>query len=354
MLTVLALAVLGLGAAAAAAPTPSPTPPAKAGVPPNPNAVTFGLGPANAKGADGRSSLNYILDPGSRLSDHVIVHNFSDNTTLVLLVYAADASTEASGAIGYDARANPGTDSSRWITFTNGARVVQLTLKPRQAAVLPVSVAVSLKASPGDHQAAVFVALTAQAVGNGKVPQKLNLEQRVGLVAHFRVSGTIVPQLTIDHLKASYHANWNPIGKGGASLSYRVHNSGNVTLGGPQSVNISGLFGATGSHVAIANVPPLLPGGSATVHVNVKHVSPEFVMSAKVTVTPSGLPSTVNPGLKIENASASFWAVPWLLLVIIGLILGLTVWGVIRSRGPRRRYSGERRIAPTPELAGKL
>lgn len=343
LLLLLGVTVAGLNSASAA-PPPKPTN--------NNSNATFGIGPANATGADGRSALNYLVNPGGQNADHVIVHNYSDET-LTILVYSADATSAADGTIGFRPRTSPGTDASRWITFVNGTTTVQLVLHPRQAVVLPVNIAVPPKANPGDHLAGVFASLISQVVGKGQQSQKLNLEQRVAVRSYFRISGDIHPQLTVEHLRASYHDNWNPIGKGSASIAYTVHNTGNVTLGGPQSVKVSGLLGSTGVKVAIAQVPPLLPGGSATVRVHVKNVSPEFVMTAKVKVVPAGLPSTVNPGLHNASYSATFWAMPWLLLIIIGLILGGTTWAIIRSRGPRRRYSGERRFIPTPELAGR-
>lgn len=354
---VFGLAVAGL-TSASAAPTPTPStggqPTTKQNPNANPDAVAFGIGAATAQGKPDtqRSGLNYDVQPGSRSTDHFIVHNFSDSKTLVLLVYAADAMSDPSGSIGFLPRANPGRDASRWLTFTDGSRLIELTLHPQQLVVLPVNIAVPADATPGDHLAGIFAGLVAQAVGKGQRTQKLNFEQRITLRSYFRVSGVVHPQLSIQGLTASYKNNWNPIGKGSASVRYTVKNTGNVILGGPQSVRISGLFGATGSHVAIANIPPLLPGGSVSVHAVVKGVAPELVMKAKVTITPEGLLSTVNPGIHTEKASASFVAIPWVLLVIVLLLIGFVVRTLVRNK-PRRSYQGERRSDRNRELVGK-
>lgn len=342
ILTSLVLVISPAGPAAAAPNPGNPTPNA-----------TFGIGPARADGRlDGRSNLNYDISPGGRLLDHLAVHNYGDRT-LVLAVYAADATSAADGAIGYRARSNPGSDAGRWITFANNATVVNLTLGPKQTAVLPVNVVVPHKASPGDHVAGVFAALTSKIEGNGSVGSNQNFEQRVALRAYFRISGTIRPELSIEHLTMTYHQNWNPIGKGSATVSYAVHNTGNVILGGAQHLSISGLLGGGGQVPPLAQIPLLLPGGTAHVAVQVKHVTPAVLVHARVTITPVATPSAVNPGTHAAMATATTWAVPWLLLLIILLIIGSIVYSIIRSRGPRRRYHGERRLDRTPVLAGK-
>jgi hypothetical protein len=314
------------------------------------NKATFGIGPANTKGFDGRSVLNYDASPGSRLADRIAVRNYSADT-LNLLVYAADAANGDNGAISYLPRANPGTDAGRWFRFVDNSTAINLTLRPRQIVVLPIQVTIPGNATPGDHVAGVLASLSSKVIG--KSGQQVTLDQRVALRALFRISGTIVPALTIEHPKAKYRNNWNPFGSGSATVSYTVHNTGNVILGGPQTVKVSGLFGSTGSHAAIANVPLLLPGGSVRVSVRVHGVSPEFIMDAKINVATTGAPSAVNPGIHATKATASFWAIPWMLLLLIALLLGGVIYWIVRGRrGPRRIYRGERRFEPTPMTVG--
>src|SRR5579863_3441747 len=88
--------------------------PASAGTAPSPAAPhqdtangTFGIGPANAKGLDGRGDLNYSVQPGSRSTDYVAVHNYGA-IPLTLHVYAADATSSGVAAIGFRPRADPG------------------------------------------------------------------------------------------------------------------------------------------------------------------------------------------------------------------------------------------------------
>lgn len=346
ILTIL-LGLLAFVLSAQASGTPVPTPK-------NANAnATWGIGPARTDGTlDGRASLNYDISPGGRVVDHVAVHNYSSET-LVLAVYAADATSAADGSIGYRARLSPGADASRWITFGSNASVVNLTLGPQKTAVLPVNVSVPGKASPGDHLAGVFAALTSKIKGKGPVGSNSNLEQRVSLRAYFRISGTIRPVLSVEHLKITYHQNWNPIGKGSATVSYTVHNTGNVILGGAQHLSISGVFGGGGHVPPLRQIPLLLPGGAVHVTVQVSRVTPALLLHAKVTVSPVATPSAVNPGMHAVKATASTWAIPWLLLLIILLITGGVVYSIIRSRGPHRRYQGERRLPPMPVLAGR-
>jgi len=301
------------GGAASSAPAKGSTPTA------TPN-VTFGIGPASAKGIDGRPYLNYTTSPGARTADRVVVQNYSTKP-ITLQLYTADATAGASGAIGFAARTNPGHDANRWITFAGGRSSLTLALKPRATQVLPIDVAVPANATPGDHLAGVLASFTGKVVGRSG--QNVNLEQRVALRALFRVSGTIRSQMAIEHLNVDYHGTMNPFGAGSATVTYVVRNTGNVLLSGKQRLNLTGIFGSTGSRSKLVQLPLMLPGASFPMRVRVSDVWPQLLMHARVTIAPLGVAGAVNPTLSPASAAASFWAVPWSLLTLVLLVVAL-------------------------------
>ena len=331
-----AVAVLS-GSAVAASPTPAPT---STATPPGGPAVTFGIGPANTKGIDGRPNLQYSVDPGASTADRVALLNFSTKP-LTVNVYTVDAIDNSSGAIAFDPRSAPGIDANTWLSVHTSTSV---TLPPSTThhvgeLVVPISVHVPSTATPGDHLAAIIVSIIAQASSPGRA--NVNFEQRVALRAFFHVSGTLVPQLSVIDLHAVYHNNWNPIGAGSATVTYRVKNTGNVVLGGKERVTVTGLFGSTGSTHAIADVPPLLVGGSFPVKVEVHGVWPEVFMHAAAQVTPESVVGSVNPPLHIAHGKTSFFAIPWALIILIVLLLllgyGIRRWiNKARSGAPPR------------------
>ena len=320
--------------------------------PPSANSkATFGIGPASAKGLDGRAYLNYSSDPGGGTSDHVAVRNYSVSP-LTIRIYAADATASGQGEIGFAPERSPGSDSSRWFTF-NGHRTISIRVPGRTTRIVSLAIAIPRNASPGDHLAGVIAAFTGRAVTtNG---EQINLDQRIALRALFRVSGEVRSQLVVDHLSVDYHDNWNPFGAGSATITYSVRNAGNVLLGGRQSVTLTGIFGSTGSMSKLVQVPLLLPGASVPVRVPVSDVWPEVLMHARVTVKPLPVAGAVDPTLRTTSAVVSFWAVPWALLILIVLV-GVTAYAVRRwwrkrsaGSGRHHRPQGDR----APALIGK-
>jgi hypothetical protein len=330
--------------AAAAVPSPAPAPSAATAAA-NSGKATFGIGAADAKGLDGRPYLNYTTSPGARTNDHVVIRNYGRRPISVLL-YAADATASSDGSIGFAPRAEPGSDASRWITFGAGARTMTVRLAPAQSHVVPISVVVPANASPGDHLVGVMASYFGRVVG--KSGQQIKFEQRVALRAMFRVSGEIRTLLTIDNLTVHYHGTLNPFGTGSATVTYTVHNAGNVLLAGTQRVSVTGIFGSTGSTSQLVRLPLMLAGASFPMRVEVRHVWPQLLMHAKVSVAPLGVAGSVDTGLHAASASATFWAIPWTLLALVVAAVGLMVGAILWRRRLNARpaaHSADRRKA---------
>ena len=345
LLTLIASAALASPIAQASA-SPSPT---KSPAAPNTSdqgTATFGIGPSNGLKLDGRPFFNFLSSPGGQLSDNVMVANISSQP-LELRVYPADAVSGADGAIGYAPASKTAVDAGSWLALGSGLGDLGTVTVPAQTSVnVPFTLKVPTGASPGDHIAAIMVALTSK-IQNGK--NSVNFEQRVASRVDIRVSGAVVAHLAIDQMHASFAPSFvvNPFGTGTATVSYRVRNTGNVLLGGKQTVEISGWYGGTKRASALGDIPPMLPGGSTVITTKIHGVKPGFHLSATATVSPVPPPNAADPVLAKASASTSLWAVPWLTLIVVVALAGGIGWLLWRRSHrpkptPRRHASGGR------------
>jgi hypothetical protein len=343
----------------AASPSPSPSPTASAG-PTAPTladtdptkVVTFGVQPSFVKGYDNRSFFSWVATPGGVLKDTAVALNFSYKP-ITLTVGVTDATNTDTGGFALLADNEKPKDAGSWIHLDPKYRSVVVPARTANAAgraAIPLTVDIPATASPGDHVGGITVSL----ISTAKSPsgQSYRLVQRVGSRIFIRVSGPVRPELTIEQLSATYHGNLSPRFKGTATVTYVVHNTGNVSLGGTQVVTVKGLFG---SSVTAANVPPiplLLPGSSLAITVDVDGVWPAFRDTAQVQISPLAVPGAQMPAAGPWTAETSFWAIPWLLVLILVLLLLVFViyrWMLRRHRrGPGRPDGDLEADAPKP------
>ncbi|HEX3335918.1 MAG TPA: hypothetical protein VHS54_05605 [Jatrophihabitans sp.] len=293
--------------------------------------ATFGIGPANTKGLDGRPYLSILASPGSRLTDYVAVINVAAHS-VALNLYVAEAMVGADGAFGYLARSAPRTDAATWITPKTPGHTATITLGPRQRLVVPITITVPANASPGDHAAGVIASLTSHVTSSAG--ERVDFEQRVALRTFIRVEGPLHPKLSIESLSGRYAGTANPIGTGTVTVRYRVRNTGNVRLGARQSLAVSGLFGTRHPAKGLADIPLLLPGSSVTVTATVPDVFPQVHLTARVRLFPLTVAGDVDPGVPAHfDRITSVWAIPWgLIITIAGLVLLVGLWLVWRQR----------------------
>ena len=313
--------------------------------------ATFGIGPASAKGLDGRAYLQFLTSPGAQTTDHVAVRNYA-TAPVTITLYAADATTSSDGALSFAPRDKAPKDTGSWIRLPGGRPT--FTIPARRFVVVPLAVVVPADASPGDHVGAVVASLASKVIS--KNGQRVTLEQRIALRTFFRVAGALRPQLTVQSIKASYIGVADPIGKGNAKVTYTVTNTGNVRLGAKQRVWVSGLLGSSTS-VVPTEIPILVPGGSATVTAVVPGVLPTVFVQAHVELTPVVFNGDVDGKVaKHYSGSARFWAIPWVLLALIGsLIVLLIAYRKLRRRSTPGGGSSAPAVptAPSPVPAGR-
>jgi len=315
---------------------------------PAPRRVTFGIEPASAAGADGRPHFAFGATPGALVEDHVAAVNYSA-VPLTLALYATDAVETTGGGFGLLPAGVAPTGVGAWIELGSAAPTV--TVPPRTTTgpgqvVVPVTVRIPRKASPGDHVGGIVASL--QTVGVNRSGQKVVLDQRVGTRVFVRVSGRLAPRLVLGHRSAVYQGSADPVGHGQVRVRYLISNTGNEDLSLRRlAVTVSDPVGAT-RHVALADVPLLLPGASVAESVEVPGVWPEFLVHESETVEPLTPSGQAVPSLGTVTAGSGLWAVPWTLVaIVVAVIVALVVSDRVRNRS--RRHT-----AATPSRPSEL
>ncbi|WP_377268080.1 hypothetical protein [Peterkaempfera sp. SMS 1(5)a] len=152
-----------------------------------------------------------------------------------------------------------------------------------------------------------------------------------------------------------YAGTVNPFGKGDATVSYTIRNTGNAVLTAQQRVSLSGPFGWLWVEAGrIAPPPALLPGESWKVTVPVHGVAPGVSLAATATLTPlltdaSGSTSALKP----VRATTHGWAVPWVLLLMVVVLVTVAAGAfvLVRRGRVRRKLHEDARVRDAVEQA---
>lgn len=315
---------------------------------------TWGVHTADTSAGTGRQNYVYTAAPGTRIEDALVVTNYGP-TPLTLQLSAADGFTNADGQLDARPHADAPAQIGAWVTMA----APSVTIPAGKGLQVPFTLAVPAAVAPGDYAGAVLTSLT----GPGSAPG-INVDRRLGIRIQLRVSGTLTPGLSIEDLHVDYAGSANPLGTGTATVSYTVHNTGNVRLAADQSVRLTGPFGLLGPDApAVAPIAGLLPGESARSSVTIDDVVPGVVLSATVEVRPrpavdpgAGSAAAADAGLppmEPVSQSVSTPAVPWAALVLLTL-LAAAAW-LVRRRVLAGRRAQARRVeeAVAAALAGQ-
>jgi len=296
------------------------------------NVVTFGTQTASATKPDGRGIYLFGATPGGRIEDHVAILNYSDQTA-TFLIRGTDAVNTPQGGFAALPINERSHDLGAWIALPRSDLTV--TLRPRTDIIVPFLIEVPADATPGDHIGVITATLVSSVIS--KSGQRLRLLQTVGTRIFLLVSGSLHPSLTVTGLAVHYQGTLDPIGTGKATVTYTVSNTGNVALGGLQTVYVSGLFGGR-STARLPEIRLLLAGFSVKETVEVKGIFPEIRETAHVSIRPLYITGSVAPPSGPFQASRSFWTIPWILIAIIVTVILLMVgWFRRRRRGQRAR-----------------
>jgi hypothetical protein len=303
-------------------------------------ATTWALQPAGAEGPDGRVSLRVQLDPGAAVDERLALTNFSARPA-TFAVYARDGEITADGSFDLVADAAASTGGGAWIDLgrPKGAAEregggILVTVPAEKAVLIPVSITAPDTATPGDHPAGIV----AELVPDGDAA--VSLVSRVGVRAHLRVTGDIVPQLSADDVTATYEPSWNPFAPGTLTVRYTVANPGNIRLGGDSTMSFAGPWGIAAASAAHEQ-REVLPGAGAEV-VTQTAVWPLVFGSGDVSVAPSLVGEDVaDAELAAVSTPFTVWMMPWSQLALLALAAGSVVL-IVRGRRRSRARVEER------------
>lgn len=320
--------------------------------------LAAGAGPASADGevswtvttasndfGSGRQNYSYTLDPGGRLEDGLVVVNHG-TAPLRLAVYAADGFTGEDGGLDLLAGDAKSTRVGAWVHPDRP----DVTVPPGESANVPFTVSLPDDAAPGDYMGGIVTAPAEAGAAGGR---------RQGVRIRLRVGGALKPRLSVEDLRVRYSGTSNPFGRGDATVTYTIRNTGNAILAGRQAVSVSGPFGRLGVRSGrIDDSPRLLPGETWKVAVPVHAVAPALRLTATVTLVPllTDASGSVAPLAPVESGTNA-WTVPWAPLLVLVVLCGVVVAALVARR--RRRTTAPVRRAPRiretvrPSFAGQ-
>lgn len=316
------------GATSANAATSSSKPPPRA---------FFGLGPATKGKIDGRPYFIWGASPGSYLSDQVALVNFGASP-VTITVFVTNAVSTPHGGTGFLPRGKAHGTLAAWVKLHMPHGSPTIRLAPRSKVIVPMTAVFPKNAQPGDHVGAVVVSLTS--VLQSKNHAKVHLVQQVADRIILRISGRLQPRLSVSNMRIAYNDPLNPVATRPATLTFNIVNSGNEVLGGKVAVSVSGLVGSTSTRLGIISVPVMLPGGSDGAQVTVNGVYPAFLETGEVKIQPLVPTGQFDQGLRPYTGQVSFWAIPWIPLIVVILIvlIPFALW----YRRRRRKRAGSK------------
>ena len=166
------------------------------------------------------------------LEDGLVVVNHG-TAPLHLAVYAADAFTTDAGQLDFVGKDAKSTGVGAWVQPARD----DVTVRPGESVEVPFAIAVPRNAAPGDYMGGIVTSPTGAGDADG-----IDVDRRAGIV-RLRVGGELEPSLAVEGVHVRYSGTTNPLGKGDATVTYTIHNTGNAILTARQAVSVSGPFG---------------------------------------------------------------------------------------------------------------
>lgn len=294
------------------------------------SSLTWSVQPAGEDGADGRAEWDLELEPGQAVEDAAQLNNFSDEEVTFRL-YSHDAINSPDGGFTLQPADAEPVGVGAWVGLDE-----QITVEPGESTTVPFTLTVPQDATPGDHAGGIVASVTSETTD--AQGQRVLVDNRVGSRIYLRVAGDVNPALEVSNLSVAFERSWIPFTTGAATVTYEVHNAGNVRLSGEQAVSGHGVFGLGDHTVTLDPVDEILPGESVTVSGQVDGVLPLFRVTEEVLVTPVApqTSATVLPVVQAE-ASAQAWAVPWAELIILAVLVLLVLWSRWRRKHAKKK-----------------
>jgi hypothetical protein len=299
--------------------------------------VTWGVRPAESDDPDEAERANFVFraTAGTTIRDSFVVTNH-DDAPIVLDVYGADAFMTPDGQLDALPAGEESTQLGAWIDVDRGS----LRMPAGASRTVDFTVTVPDAVEPGDYSAAVITSLR-----TGDAATGIAVDRRLGIRMHLRVDGELEPAVAVSDLAVDYDTSWNPLGRGDATVSYTLTNTGNVRVTTEHRVEISGPFGMLTVAAPATEDGELLPGSSRSHTATVEGVVPLFRSQARVDVEPTVVPVPGESTLSgpHEIAEEAFATVPWATLGAIAVLL--LVWLAARYVRRRNKRREDERVA---------
>ncbi|PTM99152.1 WxL protein peptidoglycan domain-containing protein [Streptomyces sp. VMFN-G11Ma] len=278
-------------------------------------------------------------DPGTTLRDKVVVANKTGGP-LTFRLYAADAYNTARDG-GFAVRTVH--EKQRGVGAWARPAKARVTVPAHGRITVPFTLKVPEGAEPGDHPGAL-VALD-EHVDQGDGSLALGVQRAVAARVYLRVGGPTLPAIAVENVHVVHHQPLVPgLGDSTATISYTLHNTGNVTLDPKVELRAKGLFGRTLLDRGLTRVPAELLPGQRVKLTEPWQGAPQLDWG-RVTLTASAQHTR-------ESASASFFSLPWLVALVLLVVVVVGVALFLRARRDRARPSARvrpsRPAPPTP------
>ncbi|MEU6256414.1 DUF916 domain-containing protein [Streptomyces sp. NPDC047043] len=278
-------------------------------------------------------------DPGTTIEDNVVVANKTARP-MTFRLYAADAyNTPRDGGFAVKTVKEKQRGVGAWAKPAKS----RVTVPPHGKVTVPFTLDVPQGAEPGDHPGAL-VALD-ERIDKGDGSLALGVQRAVAARVYLRVGGPTLPAIAVENVHVVHHQPLVPgLGDSAATISYTLHNTGNVTLNPKVELRAEGLFGRTLLSRDLSRIPSeLLPG--QRVHLTEPWRGAPQLDWGDVTLTASATDTR-------NSQSASFFALPWLVAVVLLVVAVVGVVLVVRARRGRALPSvpvrPSRPAGPTP------
>ncbi|MCX5370014.1 DUF916 domain-containing protein [Streptomyces sp. NBC_00015] len=266
-------------------------------------------------------------DPGQTIEDKVVVANKTAQP-LTFRLYAADAyNTARDGGFAVKSLGEKMRGVGAWAELPKD----RVTVPGRATVTVPFTVRVPEGAEPGDHPGAIVALDERVEQGDGGVA--LGVQRAVGARVYLQVGGPTLPALAVENVTVGHGQPLVPgLGDSTATISYTLHNTGNVTLAPKVELKATGLFGRTLLTRDLTKLPSqLLPGQRVRLTERWRDAPQLDWTDVKLTATAKNTK---------ESATTSFVAVPWLVVGVVVAAVAAGAWLVVRRR---RRSAGPSR-----------
>ncbi|MEV0205399.1 DUF916 domain-containing protein [Streptomyces sp. NPDC050788] len=278
-------------------------------------------------------------DPGTTVRDKVVVANKTGGP-LTFRLYAADAyNTVRDGGFAVKTVHEKQRGVGAWAKPAK----TRVTVPAHGNVTVPFTLKVPEGAEPGDHPGAL-VALD-EHIDQGDGSLALGVQRAVAARLYLRVGGPTLPAIAVENVHVAHHQPLVPgLGDSTATISYTLHNTGNVTLNPKVELRAEGLFGRTLLARDLTRIPAELLPGQRVKLTELWRGAPQLDWG-DVTLTASAQHTR-------ESASASFFSLPWVVALVLLVVVVVGVVLFLRARRDRARPSvpvrPSRPAVPTP------